>query len=169
MALLLAPALLLGPSAASSHAPGRFDNEGVTYLPVVVAPIRDFPALATEPPPRPQPERDPGPVVAARRPNPAPATVAAAQAYALDRLGPTQYACLDRIATNESHWSPFDLNKSSGAYGIPQTLPGSKMAWAGADWRTNPVTQVKWMIHYVDGRYGSACSAWAFWQAHGWY
>lgn len=61
------------------------------------------------------------------------------------------------------------MNKSSGAYGIPQALPGSKMAWAGADWRMNPVTQVKWGLHYISGRYGTACSAWRHFQEKGWY
>ena len=59
-------------------------------------------------------------------------------------------------------------NASSGAYGIPQALPGNKMASAGADWQTNPVTQIKWMAGYVS-RYGGWAGAWAFWQAHGWY
>jgi hypothetical protein len=96
-------------------------------------------------------------------------TVTDAKAYALSVLGSVQYACLDQIAIHESHWNPYDLNSSSGAYGIPQAVPGSKMAWAGADWHDNPVTQVKWMVHYVDGRYGSACSAWSFWQTNRWY
>lgn len=59
-------------------------------------------------------------------------------------------------------------NSSSGAYGIPQALPGNKMASAGSDWQTNPVTQIKWMAGYVN-RYGGWAGAWAFWQAHGWY
>ncbi|MBR3220524.1 G5 domain-containing protein [Candidatus Saccharibacteria bacterium] len=60
-------------------------------------------------------------------------------------------------------------NVHSGAYGIPQALPGSKMASAGADWKTNPVTQIRWMIGYVNGRYGGWVQAWEFWQAHHWY
>jgi len=60
-------------------------------------------------------------------------------------------------------------NASSGAYGIPQALPGRKMASAGADWQTNPVTQIRWMISYVNGRYGGWNQAWAFWQEHHWY
>ncbi len=96
-------------------------------------------------------------------------SVADAKAYARSALGPTQYACLDQIAIHESHWNPYDLNPTSGAYGIPQALPGSKMAWAGDDWRTNPVTQVRWMVHYLNGRYGSACAAWDFWLSNRWY
>jgi len=60
-------------------------------------------------------------------------------------------------------------NAHSGAYGIPQALPGSKMASAGADWETNPVTQIRWMIGYVNGRYGGWSQASNFWYAHGWY
>lgn len=60
-------------------------------------------------------------------------------------------------------------NRYSGAYGIPQALPGHKMASAGADWKTNPVTQIRWMIGYVNGRYGGWDQAWAFWQSHHWY
>ena len=60
-------------------------------------------------------------------------------------------------------------NARSGAYGIPQALPGSKMASAGADWKTNPVTQIRWMIGYVNGRYGGWSQAWDFWQTHHWY
>ncbi len=60
-------------------------------------------------------------------------------------------------------------NASSGAYGIPQALPGSKMASAGSDWQTNPVTQIRWMIGYVNGRYGGWSQAAAWWHSHGWY
>ena len=60
-------------------------------------------------------------------------------------------------------------NASSGAYGIPQALPGNKMATVGSDWETNPVTQIRWMIGYVNGRYGGWSQALAWWYAHGWY
>ena len=63
----------------------------------------------------------------------------------------------------------FDAANASGAYGIPQALPGSKMASAGADWQTNPVTQIRWMIGYVTGRYGGWSQAWDFWQTRRWY
>lgn len=90
------------------------------------------------------------------------------QAYALAQLGPTQYTCLANIVHRENPgWVTTRYNMGgSGAYGIPQSLPGSKMASAGSDWRTNGVTQVKWMIGYMNGRYGSACRAWVFWQGH---
>jgi hypothetical protein len=92
----------------------------------------------------------------------------AVKRYAYDRLGPTQYTCLAHVVSKEdASWDPLKSNYGgSGAYGIPQALPGSKMASAGADWRTNGITQVKWMIGYVNGRYGSACGAWDYWQRH---
>ena len=68
----------------------------------------------------------------------------------------------------ESGWSVTAAN-SSGAYGIPQALPGSKMASVASDWRTNPATQIRWGLSYIKGRYGSPSAAWAYWQAHGWY
>ena len=83
--------------------------------------------------------------------------------------GGEQFACLDRLFQKESGWNAAASNRSSGAFGIPQALPGSKMASAGADWATNPNTQVLWGVGYVNGRYGSACAAWAAWQAKGWY
>ena len=89
--------------------------------------------------------------------------------YALKQIGATQFSCLDPLWDRESHWNYKAQNRNSGAYGIPQALPGSKMAWAGADWRTNPITQVKWGLHYINNRYGSACKAWSFWRSHHWY
>jgi hypothetical protein len=180
---LAAPGLLLLALLSPGQTEGRppsapRDYADVVWYPVTVTfqPTRNdppSPPLPTAAPVvRPRPTVGPAPSYKARptaTPRTYQPTVADAKAYALAVLGPTQFACLDQIAIHESHWNPFDLNRSSGAYGIPQAVPGSKMAWAGADWRTNPVTQVKWMIHYVDGRYGSACQAWAFWQTHRWY
>jgi hypothetical protein len=83
--------------------------------------------------------------------------------------GDDQFTCFDKIITQESGWNVSATNKSSGAYGIPQALPGSKMASAGADWQTNPTTQIKWALGYVQGRYGTPCQAWTFKLAHGWY
>ncbi|MET8957346.1 NlpC/P60 family protein [Streptomyces sp. NPDC004533] len=81
----------------------------------------------------------------------------------------TQYGCAAQIIARESSWDPTAANASSGAYGLGQALPGAKMAPFGADWRTNPATQLHWMRAYIDARYGNACNAWAFWQAHTWY
>lgn len=78
------------------------------------------------------------------------------------------YDSINYIVTHESGWRVNATNPSSGAYGLPQSLPGSKMASAGRDWRTNPITQLKWMKSYV-GRYGGGPGAAAFWRAHHWY
>ncbi len=80
----------------------------------------------------------------------------------------TQFGCLDNIWTRESNWM-YNAQNASGAYGIPQALPGSKMATAGADWQTNPATQIKWGLGYIQSTYGTPCDAWSFWQANGWY
>ena len=96
-------------------------------------------------------------------------TVADAKAYALHRLGPTQYTCLDQIATRESHWNPRAHNPTTGAHGIFQAYPARKMAKYGKDYLTNPITQTRFGIAYTKTRYGSPCNAWAYWKLHGWY
>ncbi|OLT39327.1 hypothetical protein BJF82_08070 [Kytococcus sp. CUA-901] len=80
-----------------------------------------------------------------------------------------EFQCLDNLFTRESRWTWNATNPSSGAYGIPQALPGHKMASAGADWRTNPATQIEWGLGYISGRYGTPCGAWAHSEAHNWY
>ena len=80
-----------------------------------------------------------------------------------------QFNCLDLLWTRESGWNPHAQNAYSGAYGIPQSLPGSKMATVGSDWATNPVTQIKWGLGYIQDRYGSPCGAWGHSEATGWY
>lgn len=83
--------------------------------------------------------------------------------------GDDQFACLLPLWSHESGWRVDAGNKSSGAYGIPQALPGSKMASVGADWRTNPATQITWGLNYIAGRYSTPCGAWSAFQAKGWY
>jgi hypothetical protein len=83
--------------------------------------------------------------------------------------GAEQFACYNNIIIRESNWLWNADNPTSSAYGIPQALPGKKMASAGADWLTNPATQIKWGLGYVKDRFGTPCSAWAFKKAHGWY
>lgn len=80
-----------------------------------------------------------------------------------------QFGCLDSLWTRESGWNITADNPSSSAYGIPQALPGSKMASAGADWQHNPVTQITWGLGYIQDRYGSPCGAWGHSESHGWY
>lgn len=81
----------------------------------------------------------------------------------------SQFSCADALISKESGWRVNATNPSSGAYGLPQSLPGSKMASAGADWRTNPATQLRWMKSYVDSRYDGICGAWSHSQTHNWY
>jgi hypothetical protein len=84
-------------------------------------------------------------------------------------LASADFECVDRIWTQESNWNVRADNPHSSAYGIPQALPGSKMSTMGADWRTNPETQIRWGLQYIEKRYGTACSAWSFKQRHGYY
>ena len=83
--------------------------------------------------------------------------------------GPDQFSCFNDIIIRESNWDIDATNPSSGAYGIPQALPGTKMASVADDWRTNPATQIVWAVGYMDDRYGSPCQAWGFWSANNWY
>jgi hypothetical protein len=80
-----------------------------------------------------------------------------------------EFGCLDQLWIRESNWNPHAENPYSGAYGIPQALPASKMAQYGADWRTNPEAQIRWGLSYIERSYGSPCGAWGFWEAHSWY
>ena len=80
-----------------------------------------------------------------------------------------QFGCLDSLWTRESNWRVNADNPSSSAYGIPQALPGSKMSSAGSDWATNPATQIRWGLGYIQARYGSPCAAWGHSESHGWY
>jgi hypothetical protein len=96
-------------------------------------------------------------------------TVAQVQAIARQMVPSDQFQCFSNIVSHESGWNYHAVNASSGAYGLFQALPGSKMSSAGADWQTNPATQIKWGLSYMDSRYGSPCEAWSFWQANSWY
>jgi len=96
-------------------------------------------------------------------------TVAEVQAMARQIVPADQFQCFSNIVNHESSWNYRASNPGSGAYGLVQALPGSKMASAGADWMTNPATQIKWGLSYMNGRYQSPCGAWSFWQANHWY
>ena len=80
----------------------------------------------------------------------------------------SQWGCLDDLWQRESGWV-YNAENASGAYGIPQALPGSKMASAGPDWQTNPTTQIKWGLGYIKSVYGTPCGAWSHEEADGWY
>ncbi|GAA1762247.1 hypothetical protein GCM10009795_005920 [Nocardioides hankookensis] len=84
-------------------------------------------------------------------------------------FGADQFGCLDSLWTRESNWNVSADNPSSSAYGIPQALPGSKMASAGPDWEHNAATQITWGLGYIQDRYGSPCGAWAHSESHGFY
>ena len=97
-----------------------------------------------------------------------------AQAIAYDMViargwGDSEFSCLVALWNRESGWRVNAFNAGSGAYGIPQSLPGSKMASAGADWETNPATQISWGLGYIGGRYGTPCGAWGHSESSGWY
>ncbi|WP_411071623.1 transglycosylase SLT domain-containing protein [Streptomyces sp. cmx-4-25] len=96
-------------------------------------------------------------------------TVAEVKAIARQIVPAAQFQCFSNIVDHESTWNYRAVNPSSGAYGLVQALPGHKMSSAGADWQTNPATQIKWGLNYMNESYGSPCGAWSFWQANRWY
>ncbi len=81
----------------------------------------------------------------------------------------SQFSCLDSLWGHESGWNPYAMNPTTGAYGIPQAMPGSKMATAGPDWQSNAATQIRWGLGYIRADYGSPCGAWSHEEATGWY
>ncbi|MFB9310129.1 hypothetical protein ACFFRL_13120 [Agromyces hippuratus] len=120
-------------------------------------------------------ERDAATPPASSGPGPAaPANPSEAQVIARDMMaarhgwGADQFGCLVELWNRESGWN-VTAGSPDGAYGIPQALPGSKMASAGADWQTSAATQISWGLGYVAGRYGTPCGAWAHFQANNWY
>lgn len=120
---------------------------------------------------RPGTQRGPaGPVRPSDRvsPQPGPREIARAMLpeYGWDSV---QYSCLDQLWISESNWDHTATNPTSGAYGIPQSLPAGKMASAGPDWRTNPATQIEWGLEYIRLSYGTPCSANSFKIANNWY
>ncbi|HEY8452820.1 MAG: transglycosylase SLT domain-containing protein [Micromonosporaceae bacterium] len=126
------------------------------------------------------PESSPAPVEEPRSPSRPVASSADCADYSGNRqigcnllaefgFGVDQMASLDALWTAESGWNHLAENPYTGAYGIPQALPGEKMAAFGDDWRTNPATQIRWGLNYIQERYGSPDAAWAFFQANGWY
>jgi hypothetical protein len=134
-------------------------------LPVVTGqPVREAPAPspAASDPPAPAPTRQ-APAEPPMTPPGSP------REYALSLVGSAQFACLDPLWERESGWNAYAKNPGSGAYGIPQSLPGDKMASAGPDWQTDPDTQVRWGVSYIDSIYGSPCAAWQHEETDGWY
>lgn len=147
----------------------------------------DHPFLLQRPRSKPVPKSVPKPVAkpapAARPVAPAPLPTAASRSTVRVSLDPRviaqgmlaqrgwsgQWGCLNALWTRESNWQVYAQNPYSGAYGIPQALPGYKMASAGWDWRTNPVTQISWGLSYIASTYGTPCGAWAHSLAYNYY
>jgi len=132
--------------------------------------VTSVPKISTAPPPTSTSPGGTGGAPVVSEPPPSPGT---AQSIAYSLLGSfgfstDQFGCLNNIWTRESGWR-YNAENASGAYGIPQALPGSKMASAGPNWQTDPTTQIKWGLGYIKGRYGTPCDAWAAWQVQGWY
>ena len=102
---------------------------------------------------------------------PAPSTTptGSAQSIAAQIVPADQLAAFDQIISHESGWNVTATNPTSGAYGLAQSLPGNKMASAGADWQTNASTQITWALNYMNTTYGSPTQAWSFWQNNSWY
>ncbi|MGH8892690.1 MAG: lytic transglycosylase domain-containing protein [Actinomycetes bacterium] len=95
--------------------------------------------------------------------------IAASMAAESYGWGAGEFSCLDSLWERESGWDHTATNPSSGAYGIPQALPGSKMSEYGSDWRTDPVTQIQWGLSYIRSAHGTPCGAWNTFQSKGWY
>jgi hypothetical protein len=139
-------------------------------LSVVAKPKVASPTTAPSPPAvssSPVPSSSPQPVLSV--PDPGGAKSIAISMMASFGFSPSsQFGCLDDLWTRESNWM-VDAENASGAYGIPQALPGSKMASAGPDWQTDPATQIRWGLGYIKDVYGTPCAAWAFELANGYY
>jgi|GEM_PF-4767847 len=98
-----------------------------------------------------------------------PMSTAVPKAIAHIIVPPDQFPSFDQVITHESSWDPFAVNPTSGAYGLGQALPPSKMFSHGLDWPYNPATQIRWAYDYMCQHYGNPDGAWAFWQGHHWY
>jgi uncharacterized protein YabE (DUF348 family) len=145
-------------TTAVTYVDGKLVGKAIVKRVVTVKPIPAVVHVGTKPKPGPPPITvDPG------------SAQAIAKKLAAQRgWGDDQFSCLFQMWTNESNWR-VNAENPSGAYGIPQALPGDKMAAYGADWQTNPTTQIKWGLDYIAGRYDTPCGAWDFWQANGYY
>ena len=132
--------------------------------------VTSAPKISTVPPPSTvsQGGQTGAPLVPSAPPNPSSAQGIAYKLLPSFGFSTNQFGCLNDIFSRESGWR-YNAENASGAYGIPQALPGSKMASAGPDWQTNPTTQIKWGLGYIKSRYGTPCKAWAAWQVQGWY
>jgi hypothetical protein len=152
------------------------------YSKPIQAPLPVAPAMAVNPPIVTSQEGAVGSVYVPPEPTPVPTIAAPARAVAAPQISGSHedwmraagipedvWSCANTLINRESGWRVDAKNPSSGALGIPQSLPGSKMASAGADYLTNPITQLRWMLSYVDGRYGGFCQALQHSYTYNWY
>jgi hypothetical protein len=133
--------------------------------------VTSAPKISTVPPPAPAGSGGGGsPALVPSGPPPDPSSARGIAYNMLASFGfsTAQFGCLNDLWTQESNWR-YNAENASGAYGIPQALPGSKMASAGSDWQTNPATQIRWGLGYIKGIYGTPCGAWSHEEADGWY
>lgn len=165
----LVATMLVEPPDLSAASPLASEDEAVVLAEVVGQSVPVTGEVAVE-------SRDGFDVVKPRPVAPAVGTPdpGTAQAIAYEMLSEhgwdqSEYECLVALWTRESHWNVYAHNTSSGAYGIPQALPGTKMASAGDDWKTNPTTQITWGLGYIKNRYGTPCGAWGHSELKGWY
>jgi resuscitation-promoting factor RpfB len=147
-------------TTATVYVDGKVVGRTIVKRVVTTRPIAAIVKVGTKPHPAP-----PVPVINV---DPGSAQAIGKQLAAQRGWGADQFSCLYQLWSNESGWR-VDAQNASGAYGIPQALPGDKMAAYGSDWQTNPSTQIKWGLSYIAGRYGTPCDAWSFWQSNGWY
>ena len=129
--------------------------------------VTSAPKISSAPPPA---SADTGAAIVPSGPPPNPSSAQGIAYKLLPSYGfsTSQFGCLNDMWSRESGWR-YNAENASGAYGIPQALPGSKMASAGPDWQTNPTTQIKWGLGYIKAVYGSPCNAWGHEEADGWY
>ena len=178
LVIVLDAAVVMVPQAmadqgSASQGSGALIANAATQSPV--APMIDpTPAPSATPTPTPTPTLKPTPKPTTKPKAKYVDSVANARLYVKRTIGLTQYNCIDLLFYHESRWNPRAMFPSNGdpttaSYGIPQAHPGIKMAAYGSNWRTSPLTQVKWGIWYVNHRYGSACAAQAFKAKYGWY
>lgn len=154
-----AEARSLAPAPGTPVAAGEISGQGYVFADAVSIPVeRDgfsVTHFSTAP--------------AVSRPDPGTAKAIAYDQVAARGWGQSEYQCLVALWERESNWNVSAENPTSGAYGIPQSLPGDRMASAGADWRTNPTTQITWGLDYISSRYGTPCGAWQHSENSGWY
>jgi hypothetical protein len=165
-----------GAYAGNPEAPAKAAPEGQTLeasaATASLASSRDAWKVIKPEPPKPvvpPVAKGSGSAPVAGKPDPGSAKAVASDLVSARGWGAGQYDCLVSLWQKESGWNVYAANKSSGAYGIPQALPGSKMATVGGDWQTNPATQITWGLNYIQGRYGDPCGAWGSSKSRGWY